>query len=163
MEALELLKMKNKVTIYSISHPVTKKIFYVGQTLDLSKRIIGHKYDSCSNALYSFMKELKEQKINPVFNILEECEVKYKFERELFWINKFSSEGYSLLNRQANSLENNESMPYRLTQMKIGETADFTGLNYDSLISTKSRLKRNGKGEWQSILSKDSLLVKRTK
>lgn len=45
--------------------------------------------------------------------------------------------------------------------MAIGETVDFIGEDYDVLQQTKSRLKRNGKGEWTSILSKDSLLVKR--
>jgi len=54
-------------------------------------------------------------------------------------------------------------MVERLLKMKVGETEDFSGENYDSLISTKYRLKRNGKGEWSSVNSKGEILVKRKK
>lgn len=50
-----------------------------------------------------------------------------------------------------------------LLKMKVGETSDKSHFNYDSFIATKSRLKRNGKGEWQSSYSKGVLMVKRTK
>jgi len=59
-------------------------------------------------------------------------------------------------------------MVEKLLSMKIGETSsDWDVKNdYDNLISTKSRLKRNGKGEWISTLGFDgpgTLLVKRIK
>lgn len=47
--------------------------------------------------------------------------------------------------------------------MKAGETKEFPSNQYDSLISTKSRLKRQGKGEWHSELSSHGLFIKRTK
>lgn len=54
-------------------------------------------------------------------------------------------------------------MVEELLQMKVGESADKSHFNYDAFITTKSRLKRNGKGEWQSKLSNGVLIVKRTK
>lgn len=57
-------------------------------------------------------------------------------------------------------------MVKELLEIKIGETHNMSHLIeqglYDSFITTKSRLKRNGKGEWQSLLSKGVLMVKRT-
>lgn len=57
-------------------------------------------------------------------------------------------------------------MVEELLKIAIGETKDMSHLIeqglYDSFITTKSRLKRNGKGEWQSTLSKGVLMVKRT-
>ena len=47
--------------------------------------------------------------------------------------------------------------------MSINQTEDFTGFDYDSIVTTKHRLKRKGKGEW-TISSKDGeYLVKRIK
>lgn len=52
-------------------------------------------------------------------------------------------------------------MVEELLKMKIGETLDMSHLNYDSFITTKTRLKRNNKGQWQSCYSKGVLLVTR--
>lgn len=60
------------------------------------------------------------------------------------------------------NIQKHKIMVEKLLNMKVGETSDFTGENYDVLISTKSRLKRNKKGTWVSMLGKDGLFVKRT-
>lgn len=52
-----------------------------------------------------------------------------------------------------------------LLNIKIGDSQDFNideDLNYDSFLSTKSRLKRQGKGEWQSKLHGRTVTIKRT-
>lgn len=54
-------------------------------------------------------------------------------------------------------------MTEQLLKMIVEETKQFPVDQYDSLISTKSRLKRQGKGEWQSELSSHGLFIKRTK
>lgn len=54
-------------------------------------------------------------------------------------------------------------MTEKLLKMLVGESADFTGCNYDVFQQTKSRLKRNGKGEWSSVLGNGTLTVKRIK
>lgn len=52
-------------------------------------------------------------------------------------------------------------MTEKLLKMLVGETVEFTEFNYDVFQQTKSRLKRNGKGEWTSKLGKGILTVKR--
>jgi len=52
-------------------------------------------------------------------------------------------------------------MTEKLLKMLVGETTDFTGEDYDGLQTTKSRLKKYGKGEWISNLSFQGLFVKR--
>jgi hypothetical protein len=51
----------------------------------------------------------------------------------------------------------------QLLKMLPGETIELPISDYDSLLSLKSRLKRNGKGEWQSKLNGKVLTVKRTR
>lgn len=92
--------MNKEVTIYSMSDPLSNKIFYVGQTIDLKRRIREHKYDPCSNALYDKMKYLKSMDIDPIYNIIEVCDIDQKIERELYWIMKFIHEGIELINRE---------------------------------------------------------------
>lgn len=53
-------------------------------------------------------------------------------------------------------------MVEKLLSMKVGQTKEFNRIDYDTVISTKSRLKRQEKGEWQSELSKDGFFIKRT-
>jgi len=53
-------------------------------------------------------------------------------------------------------------MVEELLKMEIGIEEDKSHFNYDSFITTKSRLKRNGKGEWQSKFNNGILIVKRT-
>jgi len=59
-------------------------------------------------------------------------------------------------------VKNINEMTEELLKMKVGEMADKSHFNYDSFITTKTRLKRNGKGEWQSKLTKGQLTVRRT-
>lgn len=70
---------------------------------------------------------------------------------------------YLHLNNQKHKI-----MVEKLLNMKVGESVSDWDIekDYDNLISTKSRLKRNGKGEWISTLGFDgpgTLIVKRVK
>jgi len=49
----------------------------------------------------------------------------------------------------------------QLIEMIVGENKEFPVIEYDTILSTKSRLKRKGKGEWISNLSFQGLFVKR--
>lgn len=47
--------------------------------------------------------------------------------------------------------------------MSINQTEDFSEFGYDSIVATKHRLKRNGKGEWSISYNNRQISVKRIK
>lgn len=53
--------------------------------------------------------------------------------------------------------------PEELLKMKVNETKQFNAEKHRILLTNKSTLKRNDKGEWQSSLSFMGLFVKRNK
>jgi len=54
-------------------------------------------------------------------------------------------------------------MTKELLAMEVGEKRPFPYDKYDTVQNIKSRLKRLGKGEWQSCLGGMVLTIKRTK
>lgn len=56
-----------------------------------------------------------------------------------------------------------EPTPEELLSMKVNETREFNPEKHRTLLTNKSTLKRNGKGEWKSSLSFMGLFAKRTK
>jgi len=54
-------------------------------------------------------------------------------------------------------------MVEKLLKMKINETIQIEKDEYDVMLTTKSRLKKSGKGEWSSNNSFMGIYVKRTK
>jgi hypothetical protein len=54
-------------------------------------------------------------------------------------------------------------MVEKLLEMSVNETKEFDREEFETLQTTKSRLKKSGKGEWISNLSFNGLFVKRIK
>src|SRR5687767_6094890 len=90
--------MKLNKIIYTLSHPETDVIVYVGITQDLENRLRNH-YNSPSKVLKSFIDDLKEQGLHPIITEVDrggpDLEDRY--------IKKFKFEGHPLLN--TNSLK----------------------------------------------------------
>jgi len=54
-------------------------------------------------------------------------------------------------------------MTEKLLKMLVNETIEITKNEYEVMLTTKTRLKQAGKGEWQSSNSFMGIFVKRTK
>lgn len=83
--------------IYSISHPETKDVVYIGQSSSFDSRKIAHLNYSKNPSVNSFMLKLKLDGLAPVFSEIEKCEREISNERERFWIKHFS-ENFKLFN-----------------------------------------------------------------
>ena len=57
----------------------------------------------------------------------------------------------------------NNEMVEKLLKMKINETIQIQEDEYEVMLTTKSRLKKSGKGEWSSNNSFMGIFVKRKK
>lgn len=88
-----------KYYIYTLSHPLTEEIRYIGKTNNLSKRYSAHLKDKCKSHKTSWIKSLLSENLKPKLEILEEFTDEdecYKF--EIYWISQFKTWGFTLVN-----------------------------------------------------------------
>lgn len=98
--------------IYSLSHPITNEIRYIGQTRNLKVRLNGHinigslpyEKDSIKD---KWIKELKIQGLRPIIKIVEECTFESAIKRETFHIRQHTCNGHKLLNSNGQILKLN--------------------------------------------------------
>lgn len=85
--------------IYTLAHPGTGEIRYIGKTNDLKGRLKSHIYDYRKSKKSGWIKSLKSQGLKPVIEVVEtfisegEC-----LSYEEYWIQQFRSWGFRLLN-----------------------------------------------------------------
>lgn len=88
-----------KHLIYILKDPIDNTVKYVGQTIGpVCRRIEGHNCDRTNTAKYNWIRKLKAYGIKPKIEIIEECDRKKRFEREMFWIEYYNKTGCSLFN-----------------------------------------------------------------
>lgn len=90
------------VFIYTICDPITNVVMYVGQSTDVEKRKKAHLKcnDKHNPGKNKWIMSILETGKEPIFNIIDECDLKFIDKREQYWINKYSSLNDSLLNIQ---------------------------------------------------------------
>lgn len=93
--------MKN-YKIYTLAHPITLEVVYVGQTsTGLNERLIRH-YGSCltrTSNVYKWIKELRDNKLIPIIELVEEVSEDLKNISEKYWISQLKEWGFNLLNQ----------------------------------------------------------------
>jgi predicted GIY-YIG superfamily endonuclease len=107
-------------SLYTISNPITNKIFYVGITSNLPGRIITHTSNSHNDGVKKMINKLKKKGFRPCFtevSILEDSEAIRK-EKEL--IISLLKSGVKLLNKNSTGKETS----YFVLRIK-GEVKDF--------------------------------------
>lgn len=80
-----------KTYIYTLSHPVTKEVRYVGKTINIKRRYKQHLYDKHNNHKSCWVKSLRNKNLKPIINILEECYNHDWKEREIYWISQYNN------------------------------------------------------------------------
>lgn len=94
-------------SIYTLSHPSTGEIFYVGCTYDIKKRLRAHTYGSAKSlAKNGRLRDPKDhyilsQRINPVCHIIEDVfgTQEQASIREGFWISFLIENGFPIVNK----------------------------------------------------------------
>lgn len=85
--------------IYTISHPLTNEIVYVGCTSDFDSRVRTHINSRNNNTNISiYINSLRNNWLLPKIEILEEVDETFVFESELYWIRQLKCWGFNLLN-----------------------------------------------------------------
>lgn len=84
--------------VYALYHPITKDVFYVGQTMDLEFRIKTHFSNSHNPAVNKKIASIRRDGFEPEYMVLDTCTNVNINEKEQEWINTYINMGHGLLN-----------------------------------------------------------------
>lgn len=92
-----------KVSIYTLEHPITKEVRYVGKTKNPTQRFYNHcnKLHNENTHKRNWISSLKKQGLKPTMTVLDEVdELEWKY-WEKYWIEQFRQWGFALVNHTA--------------------------------------------------------------
>lgn len=78
------------IYIYTLSHPITNEVRYVGKTVNIKRRYKQHLYDKRQKHKYAWIQQLKNEGLKPVITIIEECTNEWQ-DREKHWITQYDN------------------------------------------------------------------------
>lgn len=85
--------------IYTISHPFTNEVVYVGCSNSLAPRARAHINCKSTSEISKWIQALKEQFMLPKIEVIESCDQDESMYLEGYWIQQFQSWGFTLLNK----------------------------------------------------------------
>jgi group I intron endonuclease len=90
-----------KVYIYTLSHPITGVVKYIGKSIDPKDRLRGHIRDARTkrrdNLSSNWIKSLLKEGLEPKMDIIDEIDGEWEW-LEQYWISQFKSWGFVLKN-----------------------------------------------------------------
>lgn len=78
------------IYIYSLSHPLTNEVRYIGKTINLKRRYRQHLYDKRTTHKCNWIQSLKKEGLKPVLTIIETCDENWQ-DREKYWITQYDN------------------------------------------------------------------------
>lgn len=167
-----------KTYIYTLSHPETGEIRYVGKTTNLKRRAYQHfNIKICKKLgnkhLGNWLLSILNSNLKPVLEIIEECIYNW-VESEQYWIEQFKQWGFNLLNitkggegfGHKHSKETIEKLKLSLTGRKLSKEhidkikTNFLGKKHSE--ETKKILSQKHKGKKMSKESIEKMKKTRT-
>ncbi len=142
------------VYIYTLAHPITNEIRYVGKTVNLKKRYIQHITNSVKTHCKSWINSLLKDNLLPKMEVLEETNNELKWEQlEQYWINQLQQWGYSLTNHTSGGEGRHNSIVSKETRNKMAAK------RIGKILSTESKLKisEKNKGKIRSNSNKNKI------
>ncbi len=122
--------------IYKLINEHDPKKIYIGQTIDIKKRLAGHLRDKGACRKTYWIQSLKERKLKPEIIVIEEVDIEELDEREIYWIAYYRATGdWEVLN------ETNGGQ----------KTGSFLGRNHTEESKDKMRAARLGKTASQEV------------
>lgn len=88
-----------KIYIYVLKDPINNTVRYIGQTNNLTQRLHRHLNNAKSNKDRRHISNwIRSLTLNPIMEVIEECESFNKNEREQYWIDYYKNLGCDLCN-----------------------------------------------------------------
>lgn len=79
------------IYIYTLSHPITNEVRYVGKTINIKRRYKQHLYDKRPSHKASWVQLLRKNNLKPILIIIEVCDITNWEEREIYWISQYDN------------------------------------------------------------------------
>lgn len=106
-----------KVKIYTLEHPITGEIRYIGKTIqNINKRLNGHLYRKPSSHVSCWIKSLRKVGLTPTIKLLDEVDYNDWALFEKYWICQFKSWGFKLCNHSIGGESGREGVRLTDTQ-----------------------------------------------
>lgn len=134
--------MEIKYTIYKLIDPITNDVRYIGLTFNsLKQRLKSHCSEKSKSHKSNWINLLKSKGLKPIIESIEENISSYEYccEREIYWIEKYKSEGYSLTN-MATGGNKNKKMSEEVKK-KMSDSHKERNKIYKKTISDETRLR----------------------
>jgi group I intron endonuclease len=113
-----------KYTIYSLIDPETNEIRYIGLTFnDLKQRLKSHCSEKSNSHKSNWIQSLKQKGLKPIIESIEDNILSYDevCKREIFYIDKYKSEGHRLTNMSSGGNKNKKMSEE--TRKRMSESA----------------------------------------
>lgn len=130
-----------EIYIYTLSHPITNEVRYVGKTINIKRRYKQHLYDKRTSHKASWVKSLKNDGLKPVMNILEICTFENWEEKEKYWIKQFNN----LTNLKAGGNDSYKRTTTEETKQKLSLAHKGKTLSEDHKAKIKNNNARSKK------------------
>lgn len=120
--------------IYTLSHPITGEVKYVGKTVNPKQRKHNHSNTARDKGTYkrNWINLLKSQKLRPKFEVIDEVTNDWKF-WEKYWISQFKVWGFTLCNY---TLGGDGLESANQTSFKKGQIPWNKGINHTKVCIT---------------------------
>lgn len=148
-----------KTYIYTLKHPETNEIRYVGKTTNIKRRYYQHTNKKIckklsNKYLSNWLLSILNKDLKPILNIIEECEDNW-VESEVYWIEQFKIWGFNLINitrgGEGFGYKHSEESKKKMSLAQKGLKKNFTEKGLKSHIK---RMKENNPMKNQDVLNK---------
>ena len=148
-----------KIHIYTLSHPITNEIRYVGQTKhNLEKRLQGHLKSKDKTHRTFWIKSLIKNNLIPKIELIESVDKDIGNESEIFWIMIFKSWGFKLCNLTEGG--ETSTTNHIIRSKEWCENISKGKLKSDFKYNEESKIKMSESAKKRGVNSKGSQLSK---
>ena len=149
-----------KYTIYKLIDPITNDIRYIGLTFnDLNQRLKSHCSENSKSHKSNWVQSLRKQGLKPVIESIEDNILSYEevCDREIYWIEKYKSEGHPLTNMASGGNKNKKMSDE--TRKKMSDSAKTRNFKLVLSDETKILISERTKKRFESENEREKLRI----
>jgi|LakMenEpi03Aug12_release.lakeMendotaPanAssembly.Ray.scaffolds.fasta_scaffold361176_2 group I intron endonuclease len=149
-----------KYTIYKLIDPISNEIRYIGLTFnDLNQRLKSHCSEKSKSHKSNWIQQLKSKGLKPIIESIEDNILSYDAVcyREIYWIEKYKSEGHPLTNMASGGNKNKKMSDE--TRKKMSDSAKNRNFKLVLSDETKILISERTKKRFESEHEREKLRI----